>query len=493
MGHVLPSQQQRHQPGQSFWSEGGDDSPHSHQRHKSINKGKAAEDASHQRTHLQPSNNTNANTNNNNSNSNDNNSNNHNAQSPNSINWNWTNILPSELIKAAAEEEEYLNANNAMPTLNAHGHPHVTGFVAAPNIPPAPALPRHLEKLILNTRMASAPGSSSGRSRGVGGGASSATGRREDRERDRRGHREEKERNSGVDRERRERREKVRVPPPPPPSEDGGDLQEESIPQSETQASSVAPSILSATQSESTVPTSFEASVPTPNSASALNPPKASEDFQPAVGELTAEDLPVATQFPDMAMLSDLVAAPAGAPGDDQFITPGQEDATVTSPTSATESTSAPQSPPHPQMSQSQELTSPTSDIAVAAMEAALGLSQSLPSPGVASPIVSTPPLPNAGTGFNFNPGTGMGTGTSTPPSFLYSAYPVPASNSRLITIDTVNMPPLTDDASVLPVPSHVVLHHLSTSAIRNGVLAVGNTVRYKKKVSFLLFFFFYG
>ncbi|KAI0269953.1 5'-AMP-activated protein kinase beta subunit, interation domain-containing protein [Gloeopeniophorella convolvens] len=40
----------------------------------------------------------------------------------------------------------------------------------------------------------------------------------------------------------------------------------------------------------------------------------------------------------------------------------------------------------------------------------------------------------------------------------------------------------IADDASVLPVPSHVVLHHLSTSAIRNGVLAVGNTTRYKKK-----------
>ena len=41
----------------------------------------------------------------------------------------------------------------------------------------------------------------------------------------------------------------------------------------------------------------------------------------------------------------------------------------------------------------------------------------------------------------------------------------------------------LADDASVLPVPSHVVLHHLSTSAIRNGVLAVANTTRYRKKV----------
>lgn len=40
----------------------------------------------------------------------------------------------------------------------------------------------------------------------------------------------------------------------------------------------------------------------------------------------------------------------------------------------------------------------------------------------------------------------------------------------------------MSDDASVLPVPSHVVLHHLSTSAIRNGVLAVGSTTRYRKK-----------
>ncbi|KAI0755108.1 5'-AMP-activated protein kinase beta subunit, interation domain-containing protein [Daedaleopsis nitida] len=40
----------------------------------------------------------------------------------------------------------------------------------------------------------------------------------------------------------------------------------------------------------------------------------------------------------------------------------------------------------------------------------------------------------------------------------------------------------ISDDASVLPVPSHVVLHHLSTSAIRNGVLAVANTTRYRKK-----------
>jgi hypothetical protein len=40
----------------------------------------------------------------------------------------------------------------------------------------------------------------------------------------------------------------------------------------------------------------------------------------------------------------------------------------------------------------------------------------------------------------------------------------------------------IADDASVLPVPSHVVLHHLCTSAIKEGVLAVASTVRYRKK-----------
>ena len=50
-------------------------------------------------------------------------------------------------------------------------------------------------------------------------------------------------------------------------------------------------------------------------------------------------------------------------------------------------------------------------------------------------------------------------------------------------------MPALMDDGSVLQVPSHVVLHHLCTSAIENQVLAVANTTRYRKKVGFSLFF----
>jgi 5'-AMP-activated protein kinase beta subunit, interaction domain len=39
------------------------------------------------------------------------------------------------------------------------------------------------------------------------------------------------------------------------------------------------------------------------------------------------------------------------------------------------------------------------------------------------------------------------------------------------------------DDNSVLPAPNHVVLNHLTASAIKSGVLAVGTTTRYKRKV----------
>lgn len=41
----------------------------------------------------------------------------------------------------------------------------------------------------------------------------------------------------------------------------------------------------------------------------------------------------------------------------------------------------------------------------------------------------------------------------------------------------------IADDSSLLPVPSHSVLGHLTTSAIRGGVLAVGSTIRYRGKV----------
>jgi len=47
---------------------------------------------------------------------------------------------------------------------------------------------------------------------------------------------------------------------------------------------------------------------------------------------------------------------------------------------------------------------------------------------------------------------------------------------------------PIGDDNSVLPLPSHSVVNHLATSAIRNGVLAVATTTRYKAKVRLVSF-----
>jgi hypothetical protein len=59
----------------------------------------------------------------------------------------------------------------------------------------------------------------------------------------------------------------------------------------------------------------------------------------------------------------------------------------------------------------------------------------------------------------------------------------LPAGGNMDSGRERLDVPVLADDNSVLPVPSHVVLHHLSTSAIRNGMLAVATTTRYRKKV----------
>ena len=42
---------------------------------------------------------------------------------------------------------------------------------------------------------------------------------------------------------------------------------------------------------------------------------------------------------------------------------------------------------------------------------------------------------------------------------------------------------PMKDDNSVLNMPNHTVLNHLSTSSIKNDVLATALTTRYKRKV----------
>lgn len=71
------------------------------------------------------------------------------------------------------------------------------------------------------------------------------------------------------------------------------------------------------------------------------------------------------------------------------------------------------------------------------------------------------------------------------------SATPAEGEGGANLTrrVTRLDGPGLADDASVLPVPNHVVLHHLSTSAIRNGVLAVADTTRYRKKYITTIYF----
>ncbi|KAJ7464691.1 5'-AMP-activated protein kinase beta subunit, interation domain-containing protein [Mycena galericulata] len=67
----------------------------------------------------------------------------------------WTSTIPEALVRAAAQEEAWLDSQqNAPPPGGRDGsrgrHIVLNGFVPEPTIPPAPRLPRHLERLILN-------------------------------------------------------------------------------------------------------------------------------------------------------------------------------------------------------------------------------------------------------------------------------------------------------------------------------------------------------
>ncbi|KAJ6534645.1 5'-AMP-activated protein kinase beta subunit, interation domain-containing protein, partial [Mycena vulgaris] len=71
----------------------------------------------------------------------------------------WTCAIPEALVRAAAQEEAYLDAEAAYHQHHAEGgsgsgsrgrHIVLSGFVPEPSIPPAPRLPHHLERLILN-------------------------------------------------------------------------------------------------------------------------------------------------------------------------------------------------------------------------------------------------------------------------------------------------------------------------------------------------------
>ena len=51
----------------------------------------------------------------------------------------------------------------------------------------------------------------------------------------------------------------------------------------------------------------------------------------------------------------------------------------------------------------------------------------------------------------------------------------------------SIDLQGIADDASVLPVPSHVVLHHLNTTTGKDKMVGLANSMRYKDKVCRLL------
>jgi hypothetical protein len=105
---------------------------------------------------------------------------------------------------------------------------------------------------------------------------------------------------------------------------------------------------------------------------------------------------------------------------------------------------------------------------------------------GFVSPMTSTTPSGGGGPapGSGGGGGGGLYSGTTTVVDLDAPRRRERSSSSRRAAVgpDGVTSP-IGDDNSVLPMPSHSVVNHLATSAIRNGVLAVGTTTRYKAKV----------
>lgn len=83
-----------------------------------------------------------------------------------------------------------------------------------------------------------------------------------------------------------------------------------------------------------------------------------------------------------------------------------------------------------------------------------------------------------------------------TSPQYLFSLdlcqkLPAPPSLPGFLGRPIMNAAILMkDDNSVLNMPNHTVLNHLATGSIKNGVLGVSATTRYKSKVSLFLPFF---
>lgn len=58
-----------------------------------------------------------------------------------------------------------------------------------------------------------------------------------------------------------------------------------------------------------------------------------------------------------------------------------------------------------------------------------------------------------------------------------------------LLNVSHKNEDPSKEDPMILPVPNHVVLNHLYTLSIRDGVMALGTTTRYRKKYVTTLYY----
>ncbi|KAJ7364930.1 hypothetical protein DFH08DRAFT_681002 [Mycena albidolilacea] len=78
---------------------------------------------------------------------------------------------------------------------------------------------------------------------------------------------------------------------------------------------------------------------------------------------------------------------------------------------------------------------------------------------------------------------TASGTDVSVPmTSFTSAASGSGSGTSRSTTPNPVGTPLIADDPSVLQTPSHAVLYHLCTSSIRDKMIAVGASTRYRQK-----------
>ncbi|KAJ7274149.1 5'-AMP-activated protein kinase beta subunit, interation domain-containing protein, partial [Mycena rebaudengoi] len=92
----------------------------------------------------------------------------------------WTRVVPEALVRAAALEEEYAEALAVQHERGSRGRSGgqaivMNGFVPEPCIPPAPRLPRHLERLILNRPSPGVVVPRVGTTRGGGRASSSAS------------------------------------------------------------------------------------------------------------------------------------------------------------------------------------------------------------------------------------------------------------------------------------------------------------------------------